>query len=124
MPIFTKQLRLNMDKDPAEAINTMANHIRYIQEQLEWQLSNLDSSNISELNFTQSGSTESGTTIRANGFLIKGKNDEVFEVGIDDDGRFQFTLKGKDGTQMLYLNSAGEFIITNNTNLTVDGGTW
>lgn len=124
MPIFTKQLRMNNAASPEEAINEIANHLRYVQEQLEWQLSNLDSSNISELNYTQSGTDDSGTTVRANGFLIKGKKGEMFEVGIGDDGKFRFTLNGKNGTQMLYLNPDGDFYLTKNTNVTIDGGEW
>lgn len=46
MPIFTQSLRKVDVTSPAEAIKEMANHIRYIQEQLEYTLMNLDSSNI------------------------------------------------------------------------------
>lgn len=46
MPIFTQSLRKFDTANPAEAIKSMANHIRYIQEQLEYTLMNLDSSNI------------------------------------------------------------------------------
>ena len=46
MPVFTNQLRNIDPMNPAEAIKTMANHIRYIQEQLEYTLLNLDSTNI------------------------------------------------------------------------------
>ena len=46
MPIFTQSLRKVDMANPTEAIKDMANHIRYIQEQLEYTLMNLDSSNI------------------------------------------------------------------------------
>ena len=46
MPIFTQSLRKVDFTNPTEAMRDMANHIRYIQEQLEYTLMNLDSSNI------------------------------------------------------------------------------
>ena len=46
MPIFTQSLRKVDIANPTEAMKEMANHIRYIQEQLEYTLMNLDSSNI------------------------------------------------------------------------------
>ena len=46
MPIFTQSLRKIDMSNPQEALKEMANHIRYIQEQLEYTLMNLDSSNI------------------------------------------------------------------------------
>ena len=64
MPIFTSQLgRLNYT-DTTEAIKAMANHIRYIQEQLEYTLMNLDSSNVTELNTdeTNISSSTGGTS--------------------------------------------------------------
>lgn len=46
MPVFVQQLR-NLDgAPPLEAVKAMASHLRYIQEQLEYTLVNLDSSNI------------------------------------------------------------------------------
>lgn len=53
MPIFTSTLRqINYD-NPTEAMKQMANHIRQIQEELEYALMNLDSTNVSELDFSQ-----------------------------------------------------------------------
>lgn len=49
MPIFTQSLRKVDWTNPSEAIKDMANHIRYIQEQLEYTLMNLDSSNITSI---------------------------------------------------------------------------
>ncbi len=36
MPVFTQSLQKIDGIDPQEAIKKMANHIRYIQEQLEY----------------------------------------------------------------------------------------
>lgn len=133
MPIFTRQLRKMDTSTPEQAVREMANHIRYIQEQLEWTLSNLDSSNINEINMSQTNVTSSGAAnIGGDGISIKGKNGEIFEVGIGDSGTFVFTLKGKDGKQMAYVDNEGKLIVTrnayitidDNTDFTIDGGTW
>ena len=49
MPIFTKQLRFNAG-NTQEAVREIANHIRFMQEELEYRLTNLDSSNITSIN--------------------------------------------------------------------------
>ena len=52
MPVFTKQLG-TMDYSSPETIKSIANHIRVMQEELEYRLMFLDSSNISEINADQ-----------------------------------------------------------------------
>lgn len=65
MPVFTQQLR-NLDgATPQEAVKLMANHLRYIQEQLEYTLVNLDSGNIVSIDTDETqleGSTMEGLT--------------------------------------------------------------
>ena len=48
MPIFTKLLRQNAG-GTEETVREIANHIRYMQEELEYRLTNLDSSNINAI---------------------------------------------------------------------------
>lgn len=126
MPVFTKQLGNINYGNQQDALRAMADHIRYLQEQLEWQLSNLDSRNINEIDTSQTSisSSTGGTNISGDSVLIKGKNGEMFEVGVDANGALKFTINGKDGHQMIYLNSDGNLIITEKTSVTVDGGTW
>jgi len=126
MPIFTQNLRrLNYANVP-EAIKAMANHIQYIQEQLEWTLMNLDSSNISEIDTTQTtiGSSTTGSSITGDNLTFKGKNGEIFTAGISETGSFVFTVKGKGGAQMMYLTEEGELVISANAALNIDGGEW
>lgn len=62
MPIFTKQLQFS-SANPGEAVRDIANHIRLMQEELEYRLTNLDSSNITSIDTDEteiSGSTLSG----------------------------------------------------------------
>lgn len=126
MPVFTKQLGNINYGNQQEALAAMANHIRYLQEQLEWQLSNLDSSNINEIDTSQTNisSSTGGTSIGGDSITIKGKNGELFEVGIGSNGVLMFTLNGRDSTQMLYLDNEGKLVLTENTTVTIDGGDW
>lgn len=126
MPVFTQQLRPINANNPAEALKAMANHIKYIQEQLEYTLQNLDSSNVIEIDTEQTNITSSSGSVDFTGdsITLRGKNGEVFDAGLGDNGVFQFYLKGRNGEQVFYLTSTGEFVITNKATITIDGGEW
>lgn len=49
MPIFSSQLGKVESYNPEQSIKTMANHLRKIQEELEYRLMNLDSTNVGEI---------------------------------------------------------------------------
>lgn len=125
MPVFTTQLGRVNTNNPAEALRSMANHIRYIQETLEYTLMNLDSSNITEIETdkTDIKSSDGGASFAGNSITLAGSGGESFTAGVVD-GVFRFTLKGKNGAQMLYLTSDGQLVITNNATISVDGGEW
>ena len=123
--IFTQQLQRIDTANPQDAIKKMANHIKYIQEQLEYTLLNLDSRNINEIDINKTTITDStGTTSIGSYIYLTGANGESFTVGKNTQGNFEFAVKGKGGKQTMYLNSSGELIITEHTNLTIDGGEW
>ena len=127
MPVFTQQLK-NLDPTkPVEALKAMERHIKYIQDQLEFTLMNLDSSNITEIETdkTNISSSTGSVTISSDAIALSGRNGEVFKAGYDSEtNQFRFEVKGKSGVQSLYLNSNGELVITKNTNLSIDSGTW
>ena len=110
---------------PTEAVKHMANHIRYIQEQLEYTLMNLDSSNVTELNTSQTNITSGsgGSSFSGDSITLSGPNGEVFSAGMDS-GMFRFKLHGKNNAQVMYMNSDGQLIITNNATIVLDGGEW
>ena len=125
MPIFTQSLQKIDAANPQEAIKKMANHIKYIQEQIEYTLFNLDSRNITEIDTDSTVITDStGNTSIGSFIYLTGTNGESFTVGKNNKGQFEFTVKGKGGKQTMYLNSSGELVITENTNLTINGGVW
>jgi hypothetical protein len=125
VPIFTQSLQKIEPEKPQEAIKKMANHIKYIQEQLEYTLLNLDSRNITEIDTDQTTITDSTGSANIGSYInLTGANGESFAVGKNASGRFEFSVKGKGGTQTLYLDNSGNLIITKSANLTIDGGDW
>ena len=125
MPIFTQALQRIDYSNPTDAIKKMANHIKYLQEQLEYTLLNLDSRNINEIDVDKTTIIDSTGTTNIGSFIyITGSNGESFTVGKNPSGMFEFSVKGKGGTQTLYMNSSGELNITQSANLTIDGGEW
>lgn len=127
MPTFTKSLEKINPKDTEKSLLQMSNHIRYLQEQLEYTLANLDSSNIREIKTDETDITGStGSTILSSDEIsLEGKNGETFKAGIDKaTNRFGFEVRGKNGIQYIYINSNGDLVITRNTTLTIDCGTW
>jgi hypothetical protein len=125
VPVFTQQLQRVDSANPQEAIKKMANHIKYIQEQLEFTLLNLDSRNIIEIDTDKTVISDStGNTSIGSYITLSGANGESFRVGKNQDGGFDFVINGADGKQTMYLDSLGNLIITGNTTISIDGGEW
>lgn len=123
--IFTQQLQKIDPLNPQDAVKKMATHIKYIQEQLEYTLTNLDSQNILEIDTDKTTISNSEGTANLGSFIfLNGGNKESFTVGKNATGQFTFAINGRDGKQMMYLDSNGRLIITENTTLTIDGGEW
>ena len=62
--IFTQQLDVLDGRTDKEAIKSIANHIRRMQEELEYRLSVLDSSNISQIDMEQTSILTAGGELR------------------------------------------------------------
>lgn len=127
MPIFNTQLRKIDFSNPQEALKEMANHIRYIQEQLEYTLMNLDSSNITEIDAKATVISSGGTAVdlSGTGASFAGSNGELFEAGLPTGAQtFRFTLRGKNGERFMYMTRDGELVITNNATIHMDCGEW
>lgn len=127
MPVFTRSLRKIDYSNQQSALKEMENQIRYIQEQLEYTLLNLDSSNITEIDTDSTNITSGsgGVTISKDAISLAGKNGEVFRAGHDaSSGQFVFEVRGKDGVQAMFLSSSGEMIITKSAAISIDCGEW
>lgn len=87
MPIFSSQLGKVESYNPEQSIKTMANHLRKIQEELEYRLMNLDSTNVGEIDLDL-------TNVLLNGQPIQ-------NVLTDQDGNYsalEQTVKGLTST--------------------------
>jgi len=125
MPIFTQSLQKIDTSNPQDAIKKLYQHIKYLQEQLEYTLFNLDSQNINEIDTDKTVITDSTGDTSIGAYInMTGPNGEKFSVGKGTSGRFEFSITGKAGVQMMYLNSLGNLILTDKITLTVDGGEW
>ena len=125
MPIFTQSLQKIDPSNTQDAIRKMAKHITHIQEQLEYKMYNLDSQNIREIDTDKTTITDSTGSANIGAYInLTGPNGESFSVGRNSNGNFEFVVKGKGGTQTLYLDSSGNFVITKNATITIDGGEW
>lgn len=124
MPIFAKQLNKIDPKNSEEAIKIMANHLRYMQEQMEYTLTNLDSQNIVEIDTDKTIVTDTtGNTSIGSYISLKGENGETFSVGKNNKGVFEFRVSGKGNVQAITMID-GNLYITGHTNLVIDGGIW
>lgn len=123
--IFTQTLQKIDTSNPQDAIKKMANHIKYLQEQLEYVLLNLDSRNITEIDTDKTTISDSTGSTSIGSFInITGPNGESFTVGKNTSGKFEFSVKGKGGKQTMYMDSLGKLVLTEETNHHIDGGTW
>ena len=101
--IFYKQLDKIDPADPAKAILAMERQIRYIQD------------------ITSPGESDSILGL----LYLTGKNGESFKVGYNPNrNEFVFSLSGEDGVQYMYMSSNGNLVISKNTSITIDSGTW
>lgn len=64
MPIFSSPLGRVEELPPEKAVRVMANHLRKLQEELEYRLANLDSSNINEIDVEGTSVTVDGKDIQ------------------------------------------------------------
>jgi hypothetical protein len=125
MPIFAHQLTRIDPNNPQEAILKMANHLTYLQEQLEYTLLNLDSRNINEIDTDKTVITNTTGSANIGSYIsLKGDHGESFTVGKNDKGVFEFRIKGNGGVTVISLSADGILNITKDANLAIDGGVW
>ena len=123
--IFTKSLQRIDTSNPEEALKKMYQHIKYIQEQLEFTLTSLDSNNIIEIDTDKTAIGDSAGSTSIGAYInLTGANGERFTVGKNSEGQFMFDIRGKGGNQTLYLDNDGILRITEKAELTIDGGEW
>ena len=125
MPVFTRTLQVKETDTDKEFRKKVVNYIKYVVEQLEYTLHNLDSRNIVEIETDKTPITDSTGSASIGSYIaLSGANGESFTVGKNEKGQFEFSLKARDGTEIIKLDSSGNINITSSANLTINGGKW
>lgn len=124
--VFSPQKPVNIANIP-QALKQIESMIQIMREELEYKLAHLDSTNVSEISTSQtkiiSGTGES--VLSGSEINLTGNGKAAFRAGFDTTANiFRFEVKDKDGTNVLYLNSSGELVISKNATLSIDGGEW
>lgn len=110
MPIFTSQLKKLDDLSTQDAIKSIASYIRTMQDELEYRLSVLDSSNISEIDADVTNIMVEGSSINAK---VKDYDSGLSQtVRLDPDG---ITITNAQGDKLVI---DGGQIYAQNLNLT------
>ncbi|MDD6315815.1 MAG: hypothetical protein PUB63_02215 [Clostridia bacterium] len=123
--IFGSVMRRLDVSDVAGSLRVMENHIRSLQEQLEYTLYNLDSTNVTELdtNITDIVSSDGGIHISGEGLSLYGRQGEKIVMG-GRDGVFQLQIAGRGGQPAIYLDSGGTVVVGSQARIQLDCGTW
>lgn len=103
MPVFSRQLG-TIDYNSADAVKILANHLRIMQEELEYRLMVLDSSNINEIALESTSLTidneDVAAIIREQGNSIAGLSIRANEIALavsDQEGRLGSLQVSVDG---------------------------
>ena len=104
MPVFSKSLGI-MDYSSPEATKAIVNHIRVMQEELEYRLMCLDSSNISEIDASQTKIiTSKGELIQ----ILNETEESLAKIKVNPDSITQEVLDKVNGCYSLITQTATE----------------
>ena len=123
--IFSNTLRKLDYDDVKKSLIVMENHIRSMQEQLEYPLYHLDSANITSLHtdITDIVSTEGGINISGEMVSLKGSRGETVILG-GTGGDFRIVLAGTGGSPAIYMGSDGRLVVGSSCEVHLDCGEW
>lgn len=123
--IFSGALRKLDAKNVEKSLMIMENHIRSMQEQLEYTLYNLDSTNITSLDtgMTDITSGDGGISITGDCISLTGAAGERVLMGNQGD-KFVLSIAGKGGQPAIYLNSRGAIAVGQQAEVSIDCGRW
>lgn len=105
MAVFSNTLGMVDPSDPKEAIRKMANHIRQLQEELEYKLANLDGAN-----FNETGLKEISQPVYAKIGDVEG---QVTKLALDMDG---LTIEVTNGSESSVVSlKSGNIVLSSGT---------
>lgn len=110
------------DTDPQKALRQMWKYIKTLEEQLEYKLVNLDSTNIKEISTDETTITSGGNRVLSGEFINLTSGKYSFKTG-SSSNEFIFELTNGNGEKVFYM-SDGNLIISRYANINIDGGTW
>lgn len=123
--IFGRSMKKLDHNDVRRSLAVMEDHIRSMQEQLEYTLYNLDSTNVQSLDtaLTDIISSSGGISISGESISLLGSGDEKVEMG-QKGGRFGLAIAGKGGHNAIWLDSLGRVTIGTAAEIHMDCGRW
>ena len=123
--IFANDLRPLDYGDLRGSLSLVENHLRAMQEQLEYTLSNLDSANVTSLDPAQTAIASAGGSMRITdeALLLTGEDGQRVELGRRG-GAFRMLLAGKGGGPALWLDGQGRVTVGGEAQINIDCGRW
>lgn len=123
--VFNIPQKVDAAGDPRKAVQQLWKYVTAMQEQLEYTLLNLDSSNVKEISTTETKITSGTGSDVLNGDMISLKSGKYqFLAGLDKStNSFLFELTDGSGNKVLYFSN-GILTISRRVDMTIDGGVW
>ncbi len=111
--------------NPQLALKQMWKYIKTLENQLEWKLTNLDSTNVKEISTDDTKITsKEGSSFSGDSVYIK-KGSYSFYAGVDGTtGTFKFEITDSAGHKAIYFNSSGSLVISRYADVNIDAGAW
>ena len=114
--IFSGVMRRLDTNDTRRSLRIMEDHIRSMQEQLEYTLYNLDSTNVTSIG-------GDGMSISGESIALYGSGGERIVMGRQGSA-FRMEMAGKGGRSAVYLDGSGRVCVGPEAAVYIDCGTW
>ena len=121
--IFSGVMRRLDTNDTRRSLRIMEDHIRSMQEQLEYTLYNLDSTNVTSIDPGVTSIGGDGMSISGESLALYGSGGERIVMGRQGSA-FRMELAGKGGRSAVYLDGGGRVCVGPEAAVYIDCGTW
>lgn len=113
----------NIDEsNPQKALRQMWKYMKTLEEQLEYKLVNLDSTNVKEISTDETTITSNGNQVLSGDLINLSNGKYNFKAGASGN-EFLFELTNGNGEKVFYMLD-GNLVISRYANINIDGGTW
>lgn len=121
--IFSGVMRRLDTNDTRRSLRIMEDHIRSMQEQLEYTLYNLDSTNVTSIDPGVTSIGGDGMSISGESIALYGSGGERIVMGRQGSA-FRMEMAGKGGRSAVYLDGSGRVCVGPEAAVYIDCGTW